>query len=125
MIEAGLVDHHKATTLARMRQNYLASDEEKLEYKRRPDISPLSLDDLQGACYLLLLGFILSAAAFLSEICCGAIKYLKFLQVLKTKEQDIVQNIACPGVKIKTPMPVKESKTFLPDLMKNSLKITK
>ena len=50
-----------------MKNDYLASDEEKKIYFKRPNASPMSLDDLQGLFYLAALGLGFSVIGFLGE----------------------------------------------------------
>ncbi len=67
MIEAGLPKFYQKRTMARMKEIYLASDEEKPDFKERPQISSLSIDDLQGPFYLTFLGFVCGTVLFIIE----------------------------------------------------------
>ena len=69
MLEAGLVEHYKLETWYGMRKDYLESDEEKVVYDIRPNISPMSLDDLQGAFYIGGLFLAMAFVTFLLEKC--------------------------------------------------------
>ena len=70
-LEAGLVDHYKFNTWIRMKEEFLASDEEKIVFEQPKIAEAMSMDDLQGLFYLG--GLMLAAASliFLGEICVG------------------------------------------------------
>ena len=80
--EAGLVDYYKFQTLNRMKRNYIASDEKKIEFEEGSRVTALSLDDLQGVFYLILAGPVLGWIAFVIEQC-----RFQFEQNDETKKQ--------------------------------------
>ena len=70
ILEAGLADHFKSRTLARMKREHLESGKVKLDkLDQRPTISPLSVDDLQGFFYVALFGFSIGLLIFIIELC--------------------------------------------------------
>ena len=66
-----MVDHYKFNTWIRMKEEYLASDEEKIDFEAPKIAEAMSMDDLQGLFYLG--GLMLGAATliFLGELCVG------------------------------------------------------
>ena len=71
ILEAGLVDFYKYGTWSRMKQEFLDSDEEKIKFVERPDISALNMDDLQGTFYLAGLAHAFALLLFVIEFCFG------------------------------------------------------
>ena len=67
-IEAGLIDYYKDKTFARERQLHYQSDKEQIKFNKKPLISALSTDDLQGLFYLNILMILCGTIAFFIEI---------------------------------------------------------
>ena len=70
-MEAGLVEQYKAKTYRKAREEYVLSNDERLEIKEKPKTNPLTLDDLQGLFYLTAVLMFFSLIAFIFEISYG------------------------------------------------------
>ena len=67
-MEAGLVEQYKAKTYRKAREEYVLSNDERLEIKEKPKTNPLNLDDLQGLFYLTAILMFFSLMVFILEI---------------------------------------------------------
>ena len=62
-IESGLIYYYKDKTFTNQRKIYYESDEEKVKFSKKPLISALTIDDLQGLFYI---NFLMIACSFIA-----------------------------------------------------------
>ena len=87
LIEAGLIDTFMERTMRKMKDIHLHSNEEKVKFEEREQITSLSVDDLYGVFYFTMFGLFAGFCCFILEF------WIKKLLFVKTTATTNVNHI--------------------------------